>query len=67
MTNIEFGDTVRHKSNNIYNFSLMTVTGDVEDGKVKCRYYDKGQVSKEELFDIVDLELVEKTDGGFTQ
>lgn len=64
MANIEFGDKVRHKGNNDYNVFLMTVT-EVEDDKVQCRYYDKGQISKEKWFDIMDLELVEKTDGGF--
>lgn len=66
MSNIDFGDKVRHKTNQDYNALLITVK-DTEGDKALCEYTDiKDRTLKEKWFDKEDLELVQKAEGGFT-
>lgn len=65
MNNIDYGDKVRHKSVEDYNVLLMTVT-DIEEDKILCEYTDRNErITKEKWFDKDDLEVVQKSEGGF--
>jgi hypothetical protein len=65
MNTIEFGDKVRHKSDNKYNALQMEVK-EIETGKILCDYFDNTEkVMKEKWFNENELELVQKAEGGF--
>lgn len=65
MNNIDFGDKVRHKTDNKYNAFLMTVE-EVENDKFICQYVDMHtHETKTAEFTENEIELVEKADGGF--
>ncbi|EKB48196.1 hypothetical protein [Cecembia lonarensis] len=65
MNSIEFGDKVRHKTNNDYNVHPMDVM-EVDENKVLCSYFDRIEKTiKEKWFNYSDLELISKTEGGF--
>lgn len=65
--NIEQGDTVRHKTRVLINGGITFNVLEVESGKALCEFFDNDpeQTMKKEWFDISDLILVNKSDGGF--
>ncbi len=65
MNTIDFGDKVKHKSDNSYNALQMEVR-EIEDGKILCDYFDNTEkLMKEKWFNENELELVQKAEGGF--
>jgi hypothetical protein len=65
MKTIEFGDKVRHKTNNDYNAHPMDVM-DTNKNNILCRYFDHiEKTTKEKWFKETELNLISKTDGGF--
>lgn len=65
MQTIEFGDKVRHKTNNDYNSHPMDVM-DTDENKILCSYFDRiDKTTKEKWFEQNELEIVQKIEGGF--
>ena len=65
MNNIDFGDKVRHKTDNKFNAFLMTVLV-IEGDKFTCQYVDMyTHETKTAEFTETEIELVEKAEGGF--
>lgn len=65
MQPIEFGDKVKHKTNNDYNTHPMDVI-DIEESKILCSYFDRiEKTMKEKWFEQDELEIVQKVEGGF--
>lgn len=65
MYTIAEGDKVKHKYLLKYNNLLMLVT-EIEDEKIYCEYFDS--TTKETIqtsFNLNEIELVEKVEGGF--
>lgn len=65
MDTIEVGDKVRHKQSPHYNSLLINVT-DIDDQNIHCEYFDiDSKTIKQANFNLIDLEVVQKVDGGF--
>lgn len=65
MRTIDIGDKVRHKTDNNYN-ALQMEAKEIENEKILCDYFDNSdKCTKEKWFKINELELVQKTEGGF--
>jgi hypothetical protein len=62
---MEFGDKVLHKKNNYYNYDLITVLSASVNG-VNCEFYDYLKSTYRVIyFELDEVELVKKVDGGF--
>lgn len=65
MNTFEFGDKVRHKTNNDYNTHPMDVM-DTDESKILCSYFERiEKIMKEKWFDETELDLISKAEGGF--
>ncbi|MBS1640864.1 MAG: hypothetical protein JST94_00860 [Bacteroidetes bacterium] len=66
MYQIEIGDTVRHKTNQLYNRLPMTVI-EIDEDKIYCNYFDNHEQTdkKSPPFSANELELIKKVDGRF--
>ncbi|NNV53849.1 hypothetical protein [Limnovirga soli] len=67
MENIQVGDTVRHKTRILISGGLAFNVLEVEGTKALCEFFDTDpdQTTKQEWFDISDLILIHKVEGGF--
>jgi hypothetical protein len=67
MEDIQCGDKVTHKTRLLINGGLPFDVQGREGDKVLCEFFDndQDQTMKEEWFDVSELILVHKADGGF--
>lgn len=64
MEQIEVGDKVRHKTL-IVNGGLGMNVSDVTEDKTLCEYFDENAVHKKQWFEMKDLTITNKAEGGF--
>jgi hypothetical protein len=66
MEQIKHGDKVRHREIININYGLAFEVKDIENDKALCEFYDpKLNKDNTDWFNLSDLILVEKADGGF--
>ena len=65
MENISAGDTVRHKTFIHLNGGIAFDVLAVEDDRAHCDFFDEKGVNKQQGFNLSDLILVNKAEGGF--
>ena len=65
MENINAGDTVRHKTINNLNGGTAFNVLEVDDDRAYCDFFDERGVNRQEWFNLSDLIIVNKAEGGF--
>lgn len=65
MENIASGDTVRHKTYIHLNGGVAFGVREVDGDKALCNFFDEKGDHREEWFNLSDLILVAKSEGGF--
>jgi hypothetical protein len=65
MENINVGDSVRHKTFIHLSGGVAFNVLDVEGDRAFCDFFDEKGVNKQEWFNLSDLILVHKAEGGF--
>jgi hypothetical protein len=65
MENISAGDTVRHKTFTRLSGGVAFSVINVEDDRAYCNFFDEKGVNRQEWFNLSDLILVNKAEGGF--